>query len=129
MDSVARLEMALAIALERVYRDVGEYQEEAVVDYLDSHEIGEFYEANRYLAWKDVKRLVNELELLEQAAGIRHVKVVGHEERLARYRGRGFDMKMSERRHTAYLALGMFLVFWLIVALDGLAQWVRGWLQ
>mgnify|MGYP001627345095 CR=1 FL=1 len=43
--------------------------------------------------------------------------------------GGGFDMKMSERRHTAYLALGMFLVFWLIVALDGLAQWVRGWLQ
>lgn len=36
---------------------------------------------------------------------------------------------MSNRRYVAYLSLGMFIVFLLIVMLDALAQWVRGWVQ
>jgi hypothetical protein len=78
MNSIARLEKGLSIALKRVYEDIGRFSAKAFVDYLDTDGLAQYDNEHKYQAWQDVKRLVGELEALEQAAGIRHVKVVGH---------------------------------------------------
>lgn len=76
MNSIARLEKGLKIALSRVFDDLGRFSAIAFVDYLDTDGLAQYDNEHKYQAWQDVKRLVNELELLEQAAGIQHVKVV-----------------------------------------------------
>lgn len=76
-NSITRLEKGLLIALKRAHG--GDLRYAAfLIDNLETDQEAPEYAPGPYQAWQDVKRLVGELELLEQAAGIQHVKVVGH---------------------------------------------------
>ncbi|AWR86803.1 MULTISPECIES: hypothetical protein [Meiothermus] len=79
MDSIARLEKGLSIALKRSHG--GDLRYAAfLIENLETDQEAPEYAPGPYQAWQDVKRLINQIETLEQAAGIQHVKVkaVGH---------------------------------------------------
>jgi hypothetical protein len=77
MDSVtqkARLEKALRIALLRAHGGDEKYALFLCNNLEDDAEAPE-YAPRPYQGWQDAKRLVNQLEALEAAHGVRHVRI------------------------------------------------------
>ncbi|GEM83925.1 hypothetical protein [Meiothermus hypogaeus] len=109
MDSVtqnARLEKALQIALCRVHGGDVEYVAQ-LISYLEDDAEASDYAPCPYQGWQDARRLINEIEALEVAQGIEHVKVIW-EANLAAYESRKqniqtfFELELFEERLTRY---------------------------
>lgn len=77
MDSVtqkARLEKALRIALNRAHGGDEQYAL-FLVNNLEADAEAPEYAPRPYQGWQDAKRIINQLEALEAAHGVRHVRI------------------------------------------------------
>lgn len=77
MDSVtqkARLEKALRIALLRAHGGDEKYAR-FLIDNLEADAEALEYAPRPYRGWEDAKRLISEIEALEAAHGVQHVRV------------------------------------------------------
>lgn len=69
-----RLEKALKIALRRAHGGNEEYAR-FLIETLETDQEAPEYIPSLYQAWRDAKRIINQLEALEASEGIQHVRV------------------------------------------------------
>jgi len=77
MDSVtqkARLEKALRIALRRAHGGDEQYAR-FLIETLETDQEAPEYAPRPYQGWQNAKRIINEIEALEAAHGVQHVRI------------------------------------------------------
>lgn len=73
---IQRLEKALSIALFRAHGQTDDYKTARfLIDSLEADAEALEYAPRPYRGWEDAKRLINEIEALEAAHGVRHVRI------------------------------------------------------